>query len=93
MHIRILMVPLMLPACAVVAAVGNTLANVTGMLVPFLGVQLRRFSPSGNSWMPFFMYSVALNVLTSCFFSLFASTTPARELLAAKGKQQNKKAS
>ena len=75
-----------------VAAVGNTLANVTGMLVPLLGVHLRKLSPSGTSWMPFFLYSVALNVLTSGFFGMFASTTPARKLLEARDEQKAKKA-
>ena len=64
---------------AVVAAVGNTAANVTGMLVPFLGVALRKMS--GGSWLPLFGYAALLNLATAAFFATSASVTPARTLL------------
>ena len=67
---------------AVVAAVGNTAANVTGMLVPFLGVALRKMS--GGSWLPLFGYAALLNLATAAFFATSASVTPARTLLRKK---------
>ena len=62
--------------------VGNTAANVTGMLVPFLGVALRRMF--GGRWMPLFVYASAVNLAAAVFFTLGASVTPARERLVRR---------
>ena len=67
---------------AVVAALGNTLANVTGMTVPILGVYLRRIS--GGSWMPLFVAATIVNLLSAGFFTLSASDKPARDVLTKR---------
>ena len=67
---------------AVVAALVNTLANVTGMTVPILGVYLRRIS--GGSWMPLFVAATVVNLLSAGMFTLSASDKPARETLTKR---------
>lgn len=67
---------------AVVAALGNTLANVTGMTVPILGVYLRRVG--GGSWMPLFVAAAAVNLLSAGFFTYSASDMPARDTLTKR---------
>ena len=52
------------------------------MLVPFLGVALRKMS--GGSWLPLFGYAALLNLATAAFFAASASVTPARTLLRKK---------
>ena len=49
------------------------------MLVPFLGVALRKMS--GGSWLPLFGYATLLNLATAAFFAASASVAPARTLL------------
>ena len=52
---------------ALLKAVGNTLANVPGWLIPLAGVWLRRLTPSG-SWLPLFCGSAALHVVAGLHF-------------------------
>jgi hypothetical protein len=35
-------------------ATGNTFSNMTGILIPPLGVLCRRIFAGGNPWLPFF---------------------------------------
>jgi len=52
--------------------VGNTLANLWGLMVPILGVRLRsRF----GSFMPLFIQAVAFNVVGAVLFAKYARLT------------------
>jgi hypothetical protein len=64
-----------------ISSIANTLANSAGVVVPFMGVWLRAVF---GSWMPHLLFASGLKVIAAGTFMLFASDTPARQLLAAR---------
>ena len=74
---------------ATLNAVGNTLANLWGLLVPILGVQLRaRF----NSFMPLFLQAICFNIIGAALFARHAwLTSPLEDAAAAEVPAQKAK--
>ena len=64
---------------AMINAVGNTVANVPGILAPALGLWLLQRT---GSWLPLFWLTAALQCLTGLAFGGLASLSDARTLLA-----------
>ena len=63
---------------ATLSSVANTLANVTGLVVPFIGVGLlQRF----NSWVPLLAIAAALKLVAGFWLSAAMSTQDGREQL------------
>jgi ACS family sodium-dependent inorganic phosphate cotransporter len=71
------------PDTGVVSAVGNTLANVPGMLGPIVAVWAVKDMGNRASWMPLFAATAGIQAVAAAFFQLCASTRPARDTLAA----------
>lgn len=71
------------PDTGVVSAVGNTLANVPGMLGPIVAVWAVKEMSDRASWMPFFVATAGIQVVAGAFFQLCASIRPARDMLVA----------
>ena len=65
---------------AMLNAVGNTVSNVPGFVVPALGMWLHHRTAS---WQPLFWLTAAIQLLTGIVFGCRASLTDARTLLAA----------
>eukprot|EP01050_Picozoa_sp_SAG11_P014219 SAG11_NODE_1728_length_4367_cov_4.915183_2_plen_138_part_00 len=60
-------------------AVGNTVANAPGAIIPALGVLLRqRF---GGSWIPLMALIGSFQLMSGLLYATFASVEPAAELL------------
>jgi hypothetical protein len=66
---------------AMINAVGNTFANVPGIVAPGLGLFLLQWT---GSWRPLFWLTAALQCLTGLAFGKLASISDARTLLAAQ---------
>lgn len=62
-------------------AVGNTVANIPGIIAPGLGLLLLQRT---GSWLPLFWLTAALQCATGLAFGRLASLSDARTLLAAK---------
>lgn len=69
------------PDTGVVSAVGNTLANVPGMLGPIVAVWAVKEMSNRASWMPLFFATAGIQVVAGSFFQLCASIRPARDSL------------
>jgi len=66
---------------AMINAVGNTFANIPGIIAPGLGLFLFQWT---GSWMPLFWLTAALQCATGLAFGKLASTSDARSLLAVQ---------
>lgn len=77
------------PDTGVVSAVGNTLANVPGMIGPVIAVAVKNKT---GSFLPYFGVTAALHVLAGLFFQACGTTESARDILARRDQrnQQNK---
>ena len=60
-------------------AVGNTFANLPGVVVPGLGLWLLRLT---GSWQPLFCLIAAVQCVTGLVFGRVASVSDARALMA-----------
>ena len=66
---------------AMINAVGNTFANIPGIIAPGLGLFLLQRT---GSWVPLFWLTAALQCLTGLVFGKLASISDARTLLATQ---------
>lgn len=66
---------------AMINAVGNTVANLPGIIAPGLGLFLLQRT---GSWQPLFWVTAVLQFLTGLAFGRLASLSDARTLLASK---------
>ena len=68
-------------------AVGNTVANFPGAVIPALGVLLRqRFN---GSWMPLFGLIGGFQLLSGILYARYASVKPAAELLLLRARKDD----
>ena len=70
------------PDTGVVSAVGNTLANVPGMVGPVVAVWLLKKT---GSWMPLFTATAGIQVVAGLLFQMCGTTESARDILARRG--------
>ena len=70
------------PDTAILTSVGNVFASLGGMVAPMLGTYL--LARTGQ-WYPLYAISAGIHVCAGVFFAIFASDTPARQLLYGKG--------
>ena len=75
------------PDTGVVSAVGNTLANVPGMVGPMIAVWLLRTT---GSWMPLFTGTAVCQLCAAALFHVCATTESARDVLARRDGIQGK---
>jgi hypothetical protein len=66
----------------VMKAVGNTLANAPGAVIPTLGVLLRR--RFGGSWLPLLAVVGSFQLTAGLLYARFASVEPAASLLKSR---------
>ena len=64
-------------------ASGNTVANLTGIAIPPLGVLCRRLF-KGNPWLPFFAGVSAFHMVCAALFCKLASVRSAASMLAER---------
>ena len=69
------------PDTAILTSVGNVFASLGGMVAPMLGTYL--LARTGQ-WYPLYAISAGIHVFAGFFFAIFASDTPARQLLYGK---------
>ena len=67
-------------------ATGNTFSNMTGILIPPLGVLCRRIFAGGNPWLPFFGVVSVIQMVCATLFCKLAVVESAASLLAKKKK-------
>eukprot|EP01051_Picozoa_sp_SAG22_P000662 SAG22_NODE_19_length_32182_cov_39.206963_19_plen_229_part_00 len=70
------------PDTAILMAVGNTLASIPGMVIPPLGVYLKRRT---GSWIPLFSLAAAVQFVAAGMYSKDCSLEPARDIVARAG--------